>query len=485
MSTLTATPISASSVVTVYNRDTFSPADMNTFKSVFKTCTDAIIVDLASLNTDKLEDDDDITFTGTIIMNGTVTLGSTLTVTGASTLTGNITFAGNLVSSGSSKTINFNTNRVQNIGSATASTDAIQYQQAVKATGSVNENVTGIKTFTTGLPICSTVPSSGSDLTNKTYVDLQVFGNSGITQSASSPATTLGALWLDTTNTSNYELFRANGSVFAPVSGIFQGSSAPTTPTPATGRLWLDTTTANQTSLKYYTGSAWKQCLPATIDAATTFTSAVTMTASTVFNGGFSVAASQTINMGANKITNVATPVATTDAPNKAYVDALSPRKFSQTATTTTTSTSETTLTNTGSGSLTLGANTLAVGNVIRITAAGNYTDGTGTLTLKVKAGIITFATITLPDVNVTGSTEGKWRLDALITVRSGNFASGQAVATISDMNTTPTNQYYIASDGGISNVFDITTSNAIDVTAQWAATAGTLTCTDLVVEVI
>ena len=39
-------------------------------------------------------------------------------------------------------------------------------------------------------------------------------------------------------------------------------------------------------------------------------------------SGGLTVASSQTISMGANKITNVAAPVASTDATNKAYVDA-------------------------------------------------------------------------------------------------------------------------------------------------------------------
>ena len=46
-------------------------------------------------------------------------------------------------------------------------------------------------------------------------------------------------------------------------------------------------------------------------------------TPSADFDGGFTVAGSQTVDMGGNRITNVATPTATTDAANKGYVDSV------------------------------------------------------------------------------------------------------------------------------------------------------------------
>jgi hypothetical protein len=39
------------------------------------------------------------------------------------------------------------------------------------------------------------------------------------------------------------------------------------------------------------------------------------------FNGGMTVAANQTVNMGGNRVQNVGTPIAGTDATNKNYVD--------------------------------------------------------------------------------------------------------------------------------------------------------------------
>ena len=52
-------------------------------------------------------------------------------------------------------------------------------------------------------------------------------------------------------------------------------------------------------------------------------TGTATFTPSADFDGGFTVAGSQTIDMGSNRITNVGTPTASTDATTKAYVDSV------------------------------------------------------------------------------------------------------------------------------------------------------------------
>ena len=52
-------------------------------------------------------------------------------------------------------------------------------------------------------------------------------------------------------------------------------------------------------------------------------TGTATFTPSADFDGGFTVAGSQTVDMGTNRVTNVGTPTASTDATTKAYVDSV------------------------------------------------------------------------------------------------------------------------------------------------------------------
>jgi len=56
---------------------------------------------------------------------------------------------------------------------------------------------------------------------------------------------------------------------------------------------------------------------------AITFTGTPTFTPSADFDGGFTVASSQTVDMVTNRVTNIGTPTQSTDATTKAYVDSV------------------------------------------------------------------------------------------------------------------------------------------------------------------
>jgi len=101
--------------------------------------------------------------------------------------------------------------RVQ-IAAGTTATDAVRFDQTLLTTGNQTK-ASGILTFNV-LPQSTVVPGSGPDFTNKTYVDLQVFGNMGIVQSAGAPAATAGQLWADISTSTAPLLKRGNGATF-------------------------------------------------------------------------------------------------------------------------------------------------------------------------------------------------------------------------------------------------------------------------------
>jgi len=396
MSTLVATAISQSTLPSVYVGDTLTQTDINTGYQTLRTAVNNIITDLTTLNTDKLEQlgaytlgatafNSTISVASAATFTTSISVGTTLTVTGASALNGNTTF-------GSSLTLDFGANRLRNIGAATTSTDAIQYQQAGKL--ATTNTWTLVNTFNE-LPTLDSyeTPTADAQFAPKKYVDDQTASlvTGGIIQQTSAPAVTAGNLWVDTTNTSGYRLHRANGTIFGPVAGYHIGTSAPTQPTPAAGHTWLDTTNSTYPTFKYYDGSTWRQVQP------------TTATGSITFSAGFSVASSQTIDFNSNVLTEVGTPVATTDAVNKAYADALTPKIFVSTASAGPNSTvTETTLFGAGVGSLTIAGNTLAVGSVINIRIQGEC-DAHSTSDVqvfKVKMGAITLTTFTMTPVN-------------------------------------------------------------------------------------
>lgn len=156
---------------------------------------------------------------------------------------------------------------------------------------------------------------------------------------------------------------------------------------------------------------------------------------------------------------------------------------FAQTASVTVASTaSETTLVGAGQGSVTLAAAYLSVvGRSMVIRASGFLSDtgATPTLTLRFKYGTTTLCATVAVGTPGTDS-NAAWTLEATFTVRTTG-ASGTVFAqgwltyanVVYPMLTTAT------------VTIDTTTSTALNLTAQWSASASsnTITCTDLAVQ--
>ncbi len=112
---------------------------------------------------------------------------------------------------------------------------------------------------------------------------------------------------------------------------------------------------------------------------AITVTGTPTFATSADFDGGLTVASSQTIDMGSNRVQNVATPTSSTDAANKGYVDsvkqALDIKDSVRVATTATLSTSYSngssgvgaTLTADANGAISIDGVTLVSGNRVLV----------------------------------------------------------------------------------------------------------------------
>ena len=155
-------------------------------------------------------------------------------------------------------------------------------------------------------------------------------------------------------------------------------------------------------------------------------------------------------------------------------------------------STAEQTLIPTGVGTVTIPANTLAVGNTIRVQCMGYYgskASAPGTLIIKLKIGgvVITTVTHTL-DANL-GNDE-YWEFNALVTVRSiGSSGTVMAQGNWEHSSDSPTNDEWHEGCEPNSSTATINTegSLAIDLTDQFSAAdnANTITLTNITVEIL
>ncbi|MBI3308224.1 MAG: hypothetical protein HYZ79_02495, partial [Candidatus Melainabacteria bacterium] len=215
-----------------------------------------------------------------------------------------------------------------------------------------------------------------------------------------------------------------------------------------------------------------------------------TINGTTLFDNSVTVGSSVSVSAGSNKITNVADPTSDQDAATKKYVDDSIPASSTLFASTANVSidgmsSTETSIIGSGVGSLTIGANTLSVGDTLRIKAAGQYnTDGAaGSGTIKLKFGgttLITSTTQALPN-QITGS----WSIDCIVTIRAIG-ASGTAQPRGLTILSTTSGTVSSIDMGVNSTTVDTTAANAVDLTWQWSGShdgGETWTCTNFTLE--
>lgn len=342
--------------------------------------------------------------------------------------------------------------------------DVVTYQQVPKL--ATTNTFTQINTFNE-LPTLDAyeAPTMDAQLAPKKYVDDQTGSLSvgGIIQQGTEPSTANNTLWIDNSSSSNYKFFRANGTRFDPVTGIHQGTTAPTTPAPAAGHLWIDTTDASNPVLKRYDGTTWDEIAPSTIAKPLSL------------NGNVTLGAGVTFDAGANKLTNVADPTANQDVATKTYVDNRTPLKFQFSGRSFSNvnppGTGEVSLIagGTTAGSLTISSSDFTNGGQIRIKLIGSLTEGDATTdqaNIRVKLGGVVITTFSY--ISKGNQQTSPLMYDAILylpTPAASSTVFGGQYLSIGDLAATGNTARARGSTG--SGTVDLTVNQAIDVVYQ------------------
>jgi hypothetical protein len=161
------------------------------------------------------------------------------------------------------------------------------------------------------------------------------------------------------------------------------------------------------------------------------------------------------------------TPVATTDAASKGYVDKNKILNITANVTDAPTDTSENTL-----YTFTLPGGSLGTTNAVRITIPGSLGNGgNGNITLRLKLGSTTIASLTQ---TVNNPQSGSTLIVAHIVA---NGATNAQVGNIADNWVAMVSPAQSSQIGSGSATEDSTGNLTVTLTAQWASTPGSLTC--------
>ena len=374
-----------------------------------------------------------------------------------------------------------------------ASGELCPYESVVRDTG--DQTITGVKTFTTSPVLSEECNATGDacayesvvrDTGDQTVAGVKTFSSAPISSVAASGATELTRLGEVNTLISAVTAGGCSYSTSAPVGACTQGACH--------NRF----TSSGIVAYVCTSGGGWVQSNADAVSKAVGYTGAITISSSgnlTVtgansFTGTHTVTGTSTFSSSG---VYVPTPTESTQAATKGYADNLSPRKFAQTTAVTVNNTTPASIIGAGSGSysqssgsITIPANTFTPGKTLKITASGVYTRGTGTLNLTLTLGGQQIGVFSIGDPG-TATSNSTWRIESIVTcVTTGSPGTfyGQGLFW---RGSTGAGTNWNVSGTGSSSTFNLTTSSTQDIssTATWSATAGSITCTNFVVEVI
>lgn len=161
--------------------------------------------------------------------------------------------------------------------------------------------------------------------------------------------------------------------------------------------------------------------------------------------------------------------------------------QFSQTASVTVVnSTTETVLNGAGQGSVTIEAGTLVAGKTIRISAGGTYTRTSGTITIRIRLGGVT-GTVVMNTAAITPGASGSWHLPptniTFRTVGVGGTCIGHGYLMYFGATGGPA--FNMTSAGVVSRNTTVPFDVALTAQHSNAAAGNSITCTNLIIEVI
>ncbi|OOH88032.1 hypothetical protein BMT54_09120, partial [Pasteurellaceae bacterium 15-036681] len=382
-----------------------------------------------------------------------ITIATSMTPTfTAVTATDKITTSG-LIVSGTGKTVDMGGNRVQNVATGTAATDAVNLAQLNASKASVIQG--------SNVNVTSSTSAAGTVYTVNAY-NSTVVGSGDVSVCATSKAGNVTEYSVDlsatakqnitnalmTANTANSTADAANQTANAANATVNKGwnlTTAQTTGGSATGTITDQINMGELVTIeagKNVNVSQSANKISLSVNDNPTFSTVTTTGAATIggmlnANGGLTVGATKTVDMGGNRVQNVATGTAATDAVNLAQLNASKASVIQGSNVNVTSSTS-------------------AAGTVYTVNAYNSTVVGSGDVSVCAtsKAGNVT-------EYSVDLSATAKQNItNALTTANTANSTADAANQTANAANATVNKGWNITTSNSTGNVDGSTDHN-------------------------